>query len=233
MYTHLARFYNKLGWDKFSKSLATKLKPFLKKWGVQTHYDLACGTGVFVNGITKLGINSSGSDISKEMIKIAKSNYSFLDFEIKDMTNFRLKKPVDFITCIYDSVNHLLRFKEWEAMFKSVFNNLNNSGKFLFDINTLKKINNVNSINCTSKDKYVLIQKTNSVRENKCIFNIEWFWKSKNGLYRRYQERVKETSFPYKKIKKSLKKIGFKNIKILFTENKNSNRERFYLLATK
>ncbi len=233
MYKYYGLIYKKFGWDQYCKGFFQRIKPLLFKWKVVTHHDVACGIGTFVNLVSKMGIESSGSDISYSMIKAARENYNSLDFKIADMRNIKLPKKVDLITCNYDTINHLIKFRDWNKVFKRAFENLKNDGIFVFDMNSVKTITKMNRAVITSKKDYLLIEKKTR-QNNICEFDNEWFLKVKKDLYKRYKDVTIEKAFHFEKVKKSLLKIGFKKVDTIFRENeKIENETRIYIVAYK
>ncbi len=233
MYSKIASIYNIFLWQEFSQDLFKGLEIFLYEWKINTHLDIACGTGDFVYLMKKAGVNSSGSDISREMIIEAKKNYPGLGFSVSDMRNFLIKERVDLITCNFDSINHLLKFREWENSFLSVYNSLNDDGKFLFDINTLELINNHREkskvkIKGTKMDIDIY-----PVKNNILIFDIVSS-RLKCSQKTIIREKVRETSFKYSIIKKSLLNIGFKKV-VIFNKSLgfSGSKKRKYILAIK
>lgn len=238
MYQNIAQFYELFGWGSFSHELLKKIRPLLIKWKIKSHLDLACGTGIFVAGMAKMGIETAGIDASKEMVRTARKNYPALKFSVADMTDFTTMTPVDLITCNYDSINHLQKFSNWKIVFKNVYDALSGEGKFLFDINTPHTIKTASFTKCISTDNYTLI---NSVRHQgaELVFDLTWFIKSKGDKFTRHQEIVKEVSFPFEQIEKTLKKIGFRKVSIInnqFDSKNNTSltrKNRLYILAEK
>ena len=234
MYNKIASVYNEFGWNDFSRKLIKDLKPFIEKWKIKSHVDLACGTGEFVAGMQRFGVNSSGLDKSRGMIKIARTNFPNLKFKVGDMTNFSLSHPVDFITCNYDSINHLLLFRQWQAVFRCVYKNLNVKGRFLFDINTLHTLRDIKDderLKYISLPDKTLIVKLEKNKKNILKYNIEYFVKE-GEAYKRHGGFILETSFLFNKIKQALLKAGFKKIKFLFANKKNHDKiDRLFILA--
>jgi hypothetical protein len=140
---------------------------------------------------------------------------------------------VDLITCNFDSINHLLKFGEWKKTFINVYNNLNVGGRFLFDINTLYIITNYKERYQVEVDGARMDIKIYPKNNNILVFDIKAIIK-KNNREKIIKEIIKETSFEYKKIKKSLQEIGFKKV-IIFNKNLNikSHKKRLYILAEK
>lgn len=232
MYSKISSIYNIFKWHEFSQDLFKRLEFFLYEWKINTHYDMACGTGEFSYLVKKAGVDSVGGDISPEMIKKAKNNYPQLKYEVSDMRDISLKKKVDLITCNFDSINHLLRFSDWVKTFKSVYNNLEEGGRFLFDVNTLYIINNYKDTDEVLMDGFKLNINIYPRKNNILVFDIES--SELNEKNSKIKEVVKETSFEYKKIKKTLKNIGFKKV-VIFNDKlgvKNT-KKRLYILAEK
>lgn len=56
------------------------------------------------------------------------------------MSSFKIDQTFDVIFCVFDSINHLLKFSQWESMFKHSYAHLNDGGTLIFDINTQAKL---------------------------------------------------------------------------------------------
>jgi len=234
MYKDIASVYNALGWDKFSLKTADKLKPYLKKWRIKNHLDLACGTGLFVNELSRLGIDSSGLDISKEMIAEAKKRFPDRDFYIGDMTCFNFKNKFDLITCLYDSINHLTTFYKWKKVFQNVYKNLNRGGHFIFDFNTISKMNMARTTTYQTQPDYLLVVEHKPVGNDRREFFAEWCATSNKNYCVRKKFRVMEKSYPFSKIKELLAKTGFHEVSLLFTKTKNPDlAPRLFVSARK
>jgi len=232
MYSQIYSIYSKFLWPEFSQDLFRRLEIFLFEWKVNTHLDIACGTGDFVYLARKIGINSSGGDISPGMIKVARKKYPRLKFFKLDMRDFSLPRKVDLITCNFDSLNHLKSFKDWQKTFENVFDNLEEGGRFVFDINTLHLVNNCDREERVVVDDSEMFIKVKSQGNDALLFDINCT--RLNGKKVSIKEKVKEKSFEYKKIKKSLKQVGFKKI-LVFNKKlgiKNT-KTRLYVLAQK
>ena len=138
-YQRLAPFYHK-EWTGFAEnyiSIINNLELKSKDPPVSV-LDIACGTGVLVGELAKIGFSVKGTDISKEMIEVAKTEFPNIDFIISDMRVMNLKIKVDLITCTFDSLNYLTSIYDINRVFNNVNRHLNDSGYFLFDINTPK-----------------------------------------------------------------------------------------------
>jgi hypothetical protein len=55
----------------------------------------------------------------------------------------RCAERFDVVICVFDTLNHLVTFKAWQAMFERVHTHLADGGIFIFDVNTLVKLRGV------------------------------------------------------------------------------------------
>jgi ubiquinone/menaquinone biosynthesis C-methylase UbiE len=102
--------------------------------------DLACGTGNFLREVQSDFNFLYGVDLSEEMLKIARLKIATAKFYREDISTFSLDRHFNFITCFYDSINHLLLFDDWEKMFQQVSKHLHSRCFFLFDFNTVERL---------------------------------------------------------------------------------------------
>lgn len=112
------------------------IEPYLKK--DNKILDLACGSGTFATMCKLKGYDVSGLDLSSTIIEIAnekkKINRLDIPFYVADMTNFRLDKKFNVITCFFDSVNFLKDKNQINKMFDCVYKHLEDNGYFIFDV---------------------------------------------------------------------------------------------------
>lgn len=222
-------YYKILNWDTFSVDyfnyLHTNLLPKLE---VKTHHDLACGSWIFVDNMTKIWYESSGSNIAFDQIELAKKRYKNIDFLIKDMTDFSLEAPVDLITCNNDAINHLYSFYEWVELFRWVYNNLNNKWYFIFDFHTLEQINNAKKDELKyNKDNFLITFSEQWIGNN--FYRSSWRIIDKDSgkcikILKSYQ-----TSFDENAVYQALKKVWFSRYSFLDI----STSKRKYVIAFK
>ena len=163
-------------------------------------------------------------DLSEEMLNIARNNFKDCYFYNQNMNNISLNIKFDFIYSIFDSINHLINYRDWELFFEKSFNLLNNDWVFVFDINTQYKLNlvwNYKPMICNDEKDIIIFS---TYKEDSWItsWNIKFFKNVKENLFELNEERIDEISYPIEKIKKTLKK--FKKI-IIVDENNNPINE--------
>ena len=191
------------------------LNTLIKKYNPNSKniLETACWTGVVAKEFQKIWYNITWLDISEKMLSkaIELDNLKKENTILDDMTNFDLQKTFDVVLCNYNSICHLLEWKDWQNFFKMAYNHLNQNWIFIFDINTLFEFENI------TKE---FAQFYNFWEDSVCLemFKKDWiyewiikiFKKSTDGRYDLIVENVKENSFPIHLIKKELKQKWFK-----------------------
>ena len=105
--------------------------------------DLACGTGTLTLELCKRGVDIFGCDMSADMLTIAQQKAFEEDRDImfikQKMQNLKLFGNIDTCICTLDSINHLQSAKDVQKTFEKVSEYMNDSGMFVFDMNTVYK----------------------------------------------------------------------------------------------
>ena len=119
------------------KQKAVFLTSLIKKWNPKatTLLELACGTGAILQHLVH-NFEVSGLDLSAGMLSIARKRLPKTRFFKQDMTQFSIPQNFDVILCVYDSINHLVRFNDWQKVFARTKRHINENGIFIFDVNT-------------------------------------------------------------------------------------------------
>lgn len=206
-YDQFAKHYDDMMGDR---SYTVKLlQDLIKQHSIQpkTLLELACWTGAVLEYFAK-DFQVFWLDLSAGMLEVAKQRIPSGIFIQEDMTNFKLDQKFDVIFCVFDSINHLLEFSQWQSLFKSAHKHLNDWALFIFDINTKAKLKKVTqagaSVRC--KEDSLMIMDVTQETWSLTNRNIKVFEREKNGLYRLYEENIKETAFSVQEIKAALKK---------------------------
>jgi len=188
---------------KLLESILQKLNPT-----AETVLEIACGTGNVLKPLSK-HYEVTGLDLSPKMLEIAKSKLPIVKFYEGDMSKFELGIKFDAILCIFDSINHLVNYAQWEATFDRVTAHLNKGGVFIVDINTIYKMDRFAAFRPMYEivnGNYQLIN-IEKKQEGQYSWNIDVFTpidKADNS-YKLSQTKIPISAYPYEKIEQSLK----------------------------
>jgi SAM-dependent methyltransferase len=121
-------------WRYVAASLAEMLpRPFL-------HLDAGCGTGVLLEILRDSGWDSTGVDISPTMLRVAKQKHGLTALAQADVCALPFQEKFHLITCLFDSLNFLLREDLVCQALKSFEQALLPGGILYFDIVTRQMI---------------------------------------------------------------------------------------------
>jgi ubiquinone/menaquinone biosynthesis C-methylase UbiE len=174
--------------------------------------DLACGTGNLSVPLSRK-YEVIGLDYSKEMLRVLKKKNSKIKTIHADMRRFKSPK-VDLVISAYDSINYIITNKDLLKVFKNVYQTLNTSGIFIFDINSYDRIilNSKNPKNWWKFNHYYIFDE--HINKGK-LWTIKFhIFELKNKKYNLFEETHTERAYRITEIKNTLKKSGFKNIKV-------------------
>lgn len=234
-YANIAKFYDEVIGD--SDEEIKYIKKILSKYHgkAKSVLELGCGTG---NNLKALAENYKvcGVDNSPEMLKIAVRKVKEADFVKADIKNFSSEKSFDSVICVYDTINHLNLFSQWQSLFMNTFYNLNENGLFIFDINTLYKLDMMSEISPVINKfggNYFIADVMNISRFT-YNWNLKIFKLTRNNNYRLYETNIKETSFEIFRIVKDLsKKFEILKIEDGMSKKLNQKSERAYFICRK
>ncbi len=203
-YEYLAKYYDYLlgDIDAFDYWLE-----YINQEDFRTCLELASGSGVLAGILEKQGKDIIASDISEEMKEVAKINYDG-EYLILNMIDFDLHKSFDLVLCVCDSINYLYR-EELPRMFKSVYNNLNDGGRFIFDMHNPKRLKEFQDeyIEEGQIDEDTFYQWTINSDIDESTINEHFTFYTKEGMI---QEHHSQNVFDVNFVKDELANVGFK-----------------------
>ena len=229
----LAKLYNAAMGDR--TAMASYIRRLIRQHTptARTLLELACGTGAILKILARY-YDVAGLDVSPQMLAIARKKLPNVRFYRKDMVRFELAAKFDVIICVFDSINHVLKFVDWQKIFRKAARHLEKDGLFLFDINTEAKLKrlinaptwvhkfgrNLEFINVTDDQRGI------------ANWNIRVFEHHRGNKYGLFEEDIKEISFPVNKIKAALRK-EFTNIKVIDPAQRTSSTksDRLYFVC--
>ena len=137
----LSHYYDTLmshvGYDRWfmvTTCLAEVLPPEFQ------HLDAACGTGVFAKQLLKAGWNSIGMDLSPAMLRIARKTPPRPVAVVADLCAMPFAQRFGMITCLFDSMNFLLRIDDVRGAIRHCGDALVDGGILYFDVVTERMV---------------------------------------------------------------------------------------------
>lgn len=179
--------------------------PIAKNW-----LDLCCGAGSLLKLICENGFSAVGVDFSSHQLKYANINAPGAKLIKQDIRHLHLPYKFDVITCMFDSLNYLIRTKELTNVFRKVRKYLNHNGCFIFDMNTFDGLQDCWCRTSTIREpNRTIIVETSFDPEStigRCLitgFIKEW------QRYRKFEEEHIEKGYRPEEIEECLCKAGF------------------------
>lgn len=232
-YAKLDRFYDAAMGDR--TEMASHIRRLIRrhKPKARTLLELACGTGAILKILAK-SYDVVGLDLSPQMLAIARKKLPHVRVYRKDMVRFELAAKFDVIICVFDSINHLLKFTDWQKIFRNAERHLEEDGLFLFDINTEAKLKRlINAPTWVHKfGRNLEFINVTAGRRGIANWNIRVFEHRRGDRYGLFEEDIKEISFPVNKIKAALRK-QFMTIKVIdaLGRKPSSKSDRLYFIC--
>lgn len=247
VYQNFAYFYDELmshapydEWTKLTKDVI-EAYGFIKPNIV----DLGCGTGEITLELTDSAKSITGVDYSAEMLAVAMNKATEQNKQVnwiqQDIRNLEGFKDVDLITSYCDVINYLTEASEVETVFKHVYNSLNDSGVFVFDVHSQAFI-----------QEHLIDQTFADVSDNTAYIwdcypgeklgamehEITFFVKKHNEMYEKMIENHFQQVFTRDFYLEALKKAGFKEIKVrvdfdLENDELTKETDRIFIIAKK
>lgn len=217
-------------------------KEMISRYSPKNCLDCACGTGWHLYMLDELGLKCFGSDLSSEMLSIAKENtrdrriilkecdYRFLDrkWDIK----------FDMIICMSNSFRHLIEKNEIIKGLNSMYERLNDGGILIID-NGLsdklidKKIKFIPARIHRDQAFYFVLEYPN---EKEIVFNVLNVKKTKKSFDHSF-ETMRLSSLKKKGYENYLKKMNFKKVNYFggfsLTSFSSSESKRMIIVAEK
>ena len=134
-YDAFAYAYDKGLGARFFDAIRPLLDEQLEKYPTpkRTHLDVACGTGLALDYFRSRGWKSTGVDASLSMLQLARGRSPRV--AAGDFRALPFRTKFARITCLYDSLNHLLEREDLVAAYAAVRGVMDHDSLFLFDMN--------------------------------------------------------------------------------------------------
>ncbi|MFA6549794.1 MAG: class I SAM-dependent methyltransferase [Candidatus Gracilibacteria bacterium] len=192
--------------------------------------DCACGTGIHVILLSKLGCKVDGMDLSSGMIKQAKINLKKFnikaDLKVGDFRKIKSvygEKKYDVVACLGNSLAYMQTEKDLKKALGEMFNALKPNGMLIISQRNYDKLlKDKKKYNAIQQDKFTFLYIYNYLKR-KVVFNIIAGVTNNNHTT---FKTFKTTYNPIlqKDLKKHMQEMGCRNIKFY---NQGNEKEYF------
>ncbi|MBC2359055.1 class I SAM-dependent methyltransferase [Listeria welshimeri] len=205
--------------------------------------DLACGTAEFALRLSFLGHQVTGVDLSKEMVAVAKEKVAAAEINLpileQDMSKLALNQSFDVVTCFCDSLNYLETEQALEETIHAVSTHLEPNGLFLFDVQSVFKIDQgFKDYTYGDSDEEISTIWNSFPGEfpHSVEHELTFYILGENDTYNRVDELHKERTYPITTYENLLKKYNFTKIEVYADfgfEKPTNTSERIFFVARK
>ena len=213
-YDAFAYAYDRALGARFFAAARKLLDATLEKYPTpkRTHLDVACGTGMTVRWFRERGWKSVGVDASLPMLQIAGGGVA------GDMRALPFRRKFARVTCLYDSLNHLLEPEDLQAAFQSIRGVMDDDSLFLFDVNHPEIYPEVWGMSepyvARGRDYHLEIATTYRKREKIGRANVTG-WAKINGKRVEIDEQHRQRAYSRREITSMLADAGLAPIEVL------------------
>lgn len=134
-YGPFAYAYDRALGERYFRAIRRLLDDVLRRYPArrQTHLDVACGTGLAMRYFVERGFRSTGVDWSMPMLAVARERS--LRLVDADARALPFRAPFERITCLYDSLNHMMTPGDLATAFGQIASVMDSDSLFFFDMN--------------------------------------------------------------------------------------------------
>ncbi len=247
IYTYtMARVYDILNCDIDYGAWAEFAERCMEKYSdipVKSVCEVACGTGSLAIKLAQK-YSVTACDFSEDMLTEAESKArgKGLDirFVLQDMRSTSMFSKKDCFLCMLDGINYLTSRQDVISAFGSIYDNLNDGGIFIFDINSKYKFQNIYADNqyvLEDEGIYCGWQNYYNEKSRMCDFYLTFFSEQPDGSYIRSDEVQREKMYTVKQIKSYLVQAGFETACVCggfdFCDADENTQERIFFVAKK
>ncbi|MEO8378597.1 MAG: methyltransferase domain-containing protein [Acidobacteriota bacterium] len=213
-YGAFAYAYDRALGERFFRAVSVLVEEALERHPTpkRTHLDVACGTGLTVRAFRKRGWKSVGVDASLPMLQLAEGVVA------GDMRQLPFRRTFARITCLYDSLNHLLEPGHLAAAFRSIRGVMEKDSLLLFDMNHPEIYPEVWGLAdpyvSRGDDYHLEIATTYRKREKLGVADVSG-WARMSGRKVTIREQHRQRAYSEREINKALAEAGLAAIEVL------------------
>ena len=205
--------------------------------------ELGCGTGSFTIEMAKKGYDIMGTDLSFEMLDIARRKAAEQGLDLmflqQDMRELDLYCTAGTIVSVCDSINYLLEDEDVIETFRLVNNFLFPKGLFVFDFNTVHKYRDIigdATIAENREDCSFIWDNYYNDEDHINEYNLTIFARcdEKDEIFRRSVETHYQRGYELDEMKAFVEKAGLEFIEAIDADTHQApteDSERIYVIA--
>lgn len=217
MYQEFAYLYDALMKNMDYEKWTDQIEAIFQRYGEkpETVVDLACGTGGITNILASRGYQTTGVDLSGDMLSIAREKARKSGLRIpyicQDITGLELHRPVDAMVCMCDGFNYILDGRDLKKALQRIYRYLNPGGILIFDISSHYKLSAVvGNHTMADPDEDISMIWLNQFDEETQILEMNLtFFVKEGSLYRRVEETQLQRAYREEEIIGLLEECGY------------------------
>ena len=212
-----AEVYDAVGLARFGAAMLGPVLTLVRRHRgrVRRALDLACGAGAAAVHLAREGYQVVGVDRSEAMLARARERAAREGVQVtwlqQDMRELEVAPPVDLVTCLFDSVNHLLEPEDVRRTFRRVRQALAPGGLFVFDVTTISALaqewGDATWIEADTPEVFLAVTTDYSYDTAVLTLHLTGFVRQGEG-YRRFQEVRRERGYPLHELRRWLVGAG-------------------------
>ncbi len=200
--------------------------------------DLGCGTGEILLRAHH-DFECEGADLSSGMLKRASEKLNSEGVELplyeQDMRKLSLGKRYDVIVSMFDTVNHLTNREDLVKLFRGIYNHLEESGVYIFDVVDREFMEEMfpGGVFLDEREDMTVIWEHEYDEETGLDYiDTTFFVKNDMGSYDKYIEDYEKKIFTHQEIGQCAEEAGL-DVRGIYENSELAGRRYFYTLEKK
>lgn len=167
--------------------------------------ELGCGTGSILAGFDGK-FSLTGLDNSANMLQIAQRKLPDAKLQHATIAGFELHQTYDVCICVFDTINHLASFDDWQKLFHSAKIHLRTNGLFIFDMDTVERLRMLSGVPGYRQDVQngTLDIVVEAISSNEVQWHLTIQEPGADGAIQVFEEHVREASYPLAAVRAEL-----------------------------
>lgn len=243
-YESLAGAYDRLTQDIPYADILSYYQQIMNQYHAQpkTVLDLACGTGSMSILLAEAGYSVLGADQSVQMLTEAYQKTMQMQenrpyFVRQKMQTLHLPYAVDCVVCCLDGINYITKPEECRKAIQKIYDNLNEGGLLIFDINSEAKLKGIDGQMFLDEDDdvYCVWRADYDEQTHICTYGMDIFCRQ-GKLWERTVEEHRQYAYTAEELTIFMTEAGFKQIRIFGDRSLDKpavNEQRLFFAAKK